>query len=275
MDGHAEFGSTPGLYHPRYVIKGAPSVGIIIPTRDRLDLLRHCIESIEQTSTYRHYTITIVDNSSRHPETLEYLAASKHSVVKFSQPFNYSKIVNFAAANLDADHLLLLNNDMTVLTPGWIEALLEHSQRPEIGAVGARLLFPNGSVQHEGIVCGRGRIAGNVELRWPVVRETSAVTGACLMTRRSVFEEIGGFDETLRVAFNDVDYCLRLRGHGYRVIYTPHAELCHHESASRGRLNPEDDAKSFIARWGNADQIQDPYLNVNVLWPNPLQLRID
>jgi hypothetical protein len=108
-----------------------------------------------------------------------------------------------------------------------------------------------------------------------VVRETSAVTGACLMTRRSVFEEIGGFDETLRVAFNDVDYCLRLREHGYRVIYTPHAELCHHESASRGRLNPEDDAKTFIARWGNPDQIQDPYLNVNVLWPNPLQLRID
>jgi GT2 family glycosyltransferase/SAM-dependent methyltransferase len=273
IDSRVEFGSNPGLYHPRRFITGTPSVGIIIPTRDRLDLLRKCIESIEQETTYRYFSITIVDNSSRHPQTLAYLEASQHQVIRYPHPFNYSKIINLAAQHIDAEHLLLLNNDITVVSPGWIEALLEHSQRPEIGAVGGRLLYPGGGVQHEGIIVGRGKLAGNVEMRWPVVRETSAVTGACMMTRRSVFDEVGGFDEALRVGFNDVDYCLRVRQKGYRILYTPHAELIHHESASRGPMNPIDDQRRFVARWGDPNTIEDPYLNYNVMWPNPLELR--
>lgn len=271
MAGHVTIGPHPFMYQTRYAIRGTPSVGILIPTRDRVDLLRLCIASVRGLSTFSHYSITIVDNGSKKPETLEYLRSCGHQVVRHDAPFNYSELINLGAAAIDADHLLLLNNDIEVISPDWIEALLEHSQRPEIGAVGARLLFPNGTVQHEGIVCGRGRIAGNVHLGWPVVRETSAVTGACLMTRMSAFREVGGFDTTLAVAFNDVDYCFRLRRRGYRVLFTPHAELRHHESASRGRLNPVDDAATFTARWGSTDHIDDPYLNPHLSWPNPVQ----
>lgn len=270
LAGHVTIGPHPFMYQTRYVITGTPSVAIIIPTRDRVDLLRHCIESVRGLSTYTHYTITIVDNGSRKPETFEYLRSSGCNVVRNDAPFNYSELINLGAAASDADHLLLLNNDIEVMSPDWIEALLEHSQRSEIGAVGARLLFPDGTVQHEGIVCGRGRVAGNVHLGWPVVRETSAVTGACLMTRSAVFREVDGFDESLRVAFNDVDFCFRVRRRGYRILFTPHAELRHHESASRGRLNPVDDARRFTARWGSVDEIEDPYLNPHLSWPNPV-----
>jgi GT2 family glycosyltransferase len=267
-------GSQPFFYDVRYAIKGAPAVAIVIPTRDRGDLLEQCLQSVEAESTYSNYSIIIIDNGSRHADTLRFLARCGHEVVRMDEPFNYSKLVNAGAlAASGAEHLLLLNNDMTVMKRDWIEALIEHSQQAHVGAVGARLLFPNGDVQHEGIICGRGRLAGNVHMGWPVVRETSAVTGACMMTRRSVFAEVGGFDEQLRVGFNDVDYCLRIRARGYRVLFTPHAELRHHESASRGRLNPVTDQRRFIARWGDPELIEDPYLNPHLSWPNPLEFR--
>ena len=271
--GRVEFGASPGMYDVRYAIDGHPSVAVVIPTRDRLNLLRACIGSIERRSTYDNRTIVIVDNGSRDPDTIAYLQASPHQVIRIDRPFNYSALVNAAAAATQADHLLLLNNDVTVLTPGWIEAMLEHSQRRDVGAVGARLVFSDGHAQHEGIALGRLHIAANMETRWPVVREVSAVTGACLMTRRAVFEEMGGFDEALPEAFNDVDYCLRLRAAGYRVIYTPLAQLSHREGGTRGRRIPEHDRRVFVARWGDERTLRDPYLNPNVLWPNPLRLR--
>lgn len=270
-----DFGRHPGLYDVHDTIRGEPAVDIIIPTRDRLRLLRRCVQSVEELSTYRNYTITIVNNQSQDPKTLEYLAATSHRVVDFDAPFNYSAIVNRAVAASSAAHVLLLNNDTAVRTPGWIEALLELSQLPGVGAVGARLLYPDGSVQHEGIALGRLHVAANVETRWAVAREVSAVTGACLMTRREVFDGVGGFDRDLAEAFNDVDYCLRVRAAGLRVLVTPHAELTHDEGGTRGTRIPAADERRFVTRWGHPDAIEDPYLNTNVLWPNPLRLRMD
>jgi GT2 family glycosyltransferase len=196
-------------------------------------------------------------------------------VVDVDRAFNFSAIVNAAANAAEADHLLLVNNDVTVDSPGWIEAMLAHSQKPDVGAVGARLVYSDGQVQHEGIALGRLHVAANMETRYPGAREVSAVTGACLMTRRSVFTQLNGFDEHLAEAFNDVDYCLRARSAGYRVVITPLAELTHREGASRGRRTPESDRSYFVKRWGAMDEIEDPYLNSNVLWPNPLILRFD
>jgi GT2 family glycosyltransferase len=269
------FGEYPGLYNVRYEIQGEPTVHIVIPTRDRVRLLRQCVDSIERLSSYRNYHITIVDNGSSDRRTLAYLSSTRHRVFRHPGPFNFSAIVNKAADGDSSGHLLLLNNDCVVLSPQWIEALLEQSQRRDVGAVGARLLFPDGRVQHEGIIVGGLHTAANVEMRWPVAREVSAVTGACLMTRTSIFRDVGGFDEELREAFNDVDYCLRLRAKGYRVIFTPYATLRHHEGGTRGRRTPSEDEELFVARWGSKQTLRDPYVNRNVLWPNPLVLRLD
>ncbi|MBV8196405.1 MAG: glycosyltransferase family 2 protein [Candidatus Dormibacteraeota bacterium] len=275
-EARVEYGRHPGFYNVRYAIRGQPSVSVIIPTRDRLKLLQACIASVEALTTYSKYEIVILDNDSSEPETLEFLRRSPHRVVRVEGRFNYSTLVNRAATVTTSDHLLFLNNDTAVVTSDWLEAMLEHSQRSEIGAVGARLLFPDGRVQHEGIMCGGLFVASNIEIGWPlVVRDVSAVTGACLMTRREVFESVGGFDESLAVAFNDVDYCFRVRAAGKRIIFTPLAELVHHESASRGALHPEADEARFVQRWGDRQHLRDPYINENVLLPVPLRLRLD
>jgi len=275
LAGRVEFGAHPGFYNTRYEIVGSPSVAIVIPTRDHVRLLQDAIESIEKHTTYANYFIVIVDNQSRRPETVSYLRSTAHRVVDVDRPFNFSAIVNAAAAAVEADHLVLFNNDVTVTTPGWLEAMLGYSQRSDVGAVGARLLFADGRVQHEGVVVGGLHEAANVEISWPGAREVSAVTGACLMTRHDVFRKVGGFDEDLAEAFNDVDYCLRLRTAGFRVVYTPLAELKHREGASRGRRIPSRDREHFIRRWGSREVLSDPYLNANVLWPNPLRLRFE
>lgn len=268
----------PGRYEVRRRISGRPTVALVIPTRDRVDLLQTCIESIESRSTYRNYRIVIIDNDSRDEATIEYLARCGHQVVPHPGPFNYSRIINAGVAAASGDHIVLLNNDIEVIEPGWIEAMLEHSQRPEVGAVGARLLYGDGSPQHEGIAIGTGFIAGNLNhgnyfALGLTTQDKTAVTGACMMFRREVFHEVGGFDEGLSVAFNDVDFCLRVRQHGYWIVYTPLAELYHHESASRGRLHPMDDERFFIERWGTHDTLCDPFVNANVLHVNPFRLR--
>lgn len=273
-------GPLPGWHHVRRPVEGTPSVAIVIPTRDRVELLRECIDSIETLSTHRQRSIVIVDNDSRDPETLRYLGDSPHRVIREPGEFNFARIMNRAVAEVDADHVVLLNNDITVLTPGWLEAMLEHSQRPEVGAVGCRLLLPDGRVQHEGIALGVGCPALNLDLAacpplGRVVREVSAVTGACLMMRRALYAEMGGLDEQLRVSYNDVDLCLRLGRAGYRVIYTPHAELRHRESSSRGSLNPPEDAVRFAARWGHHRTVRDPYLSPHLAWLTPVALRLD
>ncbi len=278
VDGRVEVARVPTRYEVRRRIIGRPLVSIVIPTRDRLELLRAAIDSVERTTTYANYHILIVDNDSRDPATLEYLRTCGHDVLPHPGPFNYSKIVNAGVAATRGDHILLLNNDVEVIEPSWMEAMLEHSQRPEVGAVGARLLFPDGRPQHEGVGVGMGWLAGNLDHQGyfalgMTTRNCSAVTGACMMVPRTVWDEVGGLDETLHVAFNDVDFCLRIRERNYWIVFTPLAELYHNESASRGRLHPTADEAVLIDRWGTFEDIYDPFINANVLHFNPLTLR--
>lgn len=261
-------------YDVRYQLDGRPSVDIVIPTRDRVDLLEACIDSITTLSTYRSYRITIVDNDSVQDATRRFLARDDLRVVAEPGPFNFSRLVNAGVRASHADYVLLLNNDVTVLTPDWIEAMLELGQQPGVGAVGCRLLFPDGSVQHEGVALIREYVAANVSWPWPVIRNTSAVTAACMLVRRDVYWSIDGFDEKLGVVYNDVDFCLRMVRSGRRVVYTPHAELVHDESSSRGKDNPQSDIDLFFARWGGPERMHDPYVSPHVLWPYPQRLRL-
>jgi GT2 family glycosyltransferase len=264
----------------KYGITENPRVSVIIPTRDRVQMLRQCIESIRKKSTYRNYGIVVVDNASREQQTLDYLSSLTGKVIRYPHEFNYAKIVNLAAREADGSVLIFLNNDTEVISPEWIEAMLEHGQRPEVAAVGARLFYPDGRVQHEGIVMGLGGgSAGNVDhggyfALGECIHNCTAVTGACMLTRSSVFWELGGFDERLRVAFNDVDFCLRAQQKGHRIVYTPFATLYHHESASRGSLHPEEDEKLFRTRWGKPGEYRDPYYNSNLDLRHPFSLLV-
>lgn len=266
-------------FRVRREISGEPKVSIVIPTRDNVSFLSRCVESIEQKTDYRNYEILIVDNDSADGRTLEYLSSTPHRVVPFREPFNYSRINNFAARHTAGEHLLFLNDDTEVATEGWLSAMLEHSQREEVGAVGAKLLFPNGRVQHAGTLVGAGQpfapsIATHSHLFHPaetpgyldfvhVIRNYSAVTAACMMVRKEVFEGVGGFDEeNLPVYYNDVDLCLRIREKDYLVVYTPFAELLHHESASRETPYPTE-TPYFLERWGETLDRGDPYYNPN------------
>jgi GT2 family glycosyltransferase len=268
----------PGTYHVAYAVPDPPHVSIVIPTRDGVDLLRTCIESIQQKTTYSSYELLVVDNGSSDPATLEYFAEvrEKHRVLPYPRPFNWSAINNFAVPHARGSVLLFMNNDMEVISPGWLEALVAHVQRPEVGVVGAKLLYPDGRLQHAGVVLGLGGIAGHgfrllpgdarAYFHFPqVVRDVSAVTGACMMVRREVFDRLGGFDEQLRVAFNDIDFCLRASEAGHRIVYTPHAVLYHHESATRGPGHPPEEEAVMNRRWGQhlaEDPFYSPHLSL-------------
>jgi GT2 family glycosyltransferase len=269
-----EFWREPACYDVRYDIEGTPSVDIIIPTRDRVDLLRSCIDSITSLTTYPDYRITVVDNDSVDETTHRYLERTDLRVVPSPGAFNFSHLVNEGVRTSDADYVLLLNNDITVLTPDWIEALLELAQQDGVGAVGCRLLFPDGSVQHEGVALLPDYTAANISWPWQVIRDASAVTAACMLVRRDIYASIDGFDEDMGVVYNDVDFCLRMVRSGRRVVYTPHAELEHAESATRGRSNPQSDIDLFFARWGTPDRLRDPFVSPFVRWPHPQRLRV-
>jgi GT2 family glycosyltransferase len=280
LQGSVTDGIVEGRYRVKYNIAGEPKVAIIIPTRDRVDLLRNCIDSIARKSSYRNYEVIVVDNGSKEQETLDYLSSFGGRVIKYPGEFNFAKINNLAARDANADYLLFLNNDIEVIAGDWIEAMLEHAQREGVAAVGARLLYPDGRVQHEGIIMGLGGgSAGNVDHGGcyglgQSIRNCTAVTAACMMSSAAVFRELGGFDESLRVAFNDVDFCLRARKQGYNIVYTPYASLYHHESASRGRLHPKEDEKLFRERWGNPGEYRDPFYNPNLDPYQPFNLRV-
>jgi len=231
-------------FRVRRKIIGQPQVSIIIPTKDRVELLKQCIDSIESNSTYRNHEIIVIDNASVEDETLSYLATLSHRVLHYPDKFNYSKINNFGAQHAAGEHLLFLNNDTRVIAPDWLQAMLEHSQREEVGAVGAKLLYPNGRIQHAGMVLQAANISGHVHSLTDlynhgddglvdVVRNFNSVTGACLMMRASVFSEIDGFNESLPITYNDVDLCLKARARGYLVVYTPFAALYHYEGVSK------------------------------------------
>ena len=227
-----------------------PMVSLIIPTRNGYHLLKQCVDSITKLGTYPNYEIIIVDNDSDDPDILNYFQSLSKTpnitVVEDKRPFNYSALNNRAAAIAKGELIGLINNDIEVITPGWLEEMVSHAIRPNIGAVGCKLLYPDDTLQHGGVVLGIGPCAGHAHKGFPrnspgyfgranLVSNFSAVTAACLVVRKSVFDQVGGLNETdLAVAFNDVDFCLRLRTAGYHNIWTPYAELYHHESATRG-----------------------------------------
>ena len=276
---------SPAYHRVRHPLPAEPPrVSIVICTRDHESLLRTAVESIRMLSTYPNYELVIVDNGSRDPQAVAYLASLASQpgihVIRDDSPFNYSRLNNGAVARCRGDIVCLLNDDIEVITPDWLEEMVSFAIKPDVGAVGARLWYPDGTLQHGGVLIGIGGVAGHAHLRLPkgsqgyfsravLQQELSAVTGACLMVRRTVYQEVGGLDEQIAVAFNDVDFCLRLRAAGYRNIWTPFAELIHHESASRGyEDNPEKIARfqreiRFMQdRWG-ARLTKDPHYNPN------------
>lgn len=271
-------GKLPSSYRVRYALRGRPKLSILIPTRDKADLLRNCIDSVVERSTYTNYEIVVVDNQSTSPDTLAYLADLPGRVVPFPHRFNYARMMNLAAHEADGDMLLFLNNDTEVIAPDWLESLIEHAQRPDVGIVAPRLLYPDGRPQHEGTIVGhKGGHAGNVDHGgyWglgDIVRNCSAVTGACLMIRPSVYWEVGGHEERLRIAYNDVDLCLRVRQAGYQVVYTPYAELFHVEGGTRGFHAHLDDDTFFEGRWVT-HKCLDPYYNANLERLHPFRIR--
>jgi GT2 family glycosyltransferase/SAM-dependent methyltransferase/uncharacterized protein YbaR (Trm112 family) len=263
-----------GLFKLQFHFESYPLVTIIIPTRDRLELLRKCIATLEQVTTYPNYEIVIVDNGSREEATLEYLRRSKHRVISraLHGEFNFSALVNEGAKAAHGESLLLLNNDIEVIQPDWLHELVGYTRIPGVGAVGATLLYPDGRIQHNGVVLGHEALTGHYfqgEANYPhdlgflsykiAVRNVAAVTGACLLTPRALFEQSGGFDQTnLRVAWNDVDYCLRLLTRGYRVVINPHALLVHHEGLSRGDAKNEAEVYYMLRNWRDLIK-NDPY----------------
>ena len=277
----------PGCRRVRYrVPEAAPLVSIIVPTRDAVRLLRGCVDSLLEKTVYPNYEILVIDNRSADPEALSYLAEiagrERVRVVRYDRRFNYSAINNFAARLARGDALCLLNNDTEVISPDWLDEMVGHLVQPRVGAVGAKLYYPDGRVQHAGVTVGPGGCANHLHLeiegtepgycgRAGVAHELSAVTGACLLTWKRVYEALDGLNASrLTVAFNDVDYCLRLQEAGYRVIYTPHAELYHHESATRGidmglrkRLRARREIRYMRRRWRERMK-HDPYYNPNL-----------
>ena len=284
-DSTIEPGPFPNTFRVRRNVLGEPLVSILIPFRDKPALLMSCVNSILERTDYRNFEIIGIDNGSVDAqvkvarETLE-KRDSRVRFLDFDAPFNYSAINNFAASQSSGEHLLMLNNDTEVISAEWLRAMLEHSQRPEVGVVGAQLLYPDRSLQHAGVIIGLGGVAGHSHLMLPtghpgyfsrprLIQNLSAVTFACAMTRREVFEQLGGLnDRELTVAFNDIDYCLRAREAGYLVVYTPYASLFHRESKTRGLdVSPEKRARFSAeidymqSRHSGVFKHGDPYYN--------------
>jgi GT2 family glycosyltransferase len=276
-----------GIFTVRYELPRPGLVSVVIPTRDHGEDVERCLAALFGCTTYANIEVVMIDNGTRDRVSLRTFAAwaerepGRLKIVRYDVPFNFSSIVNFGVANSSGEYVLLLNNDTEVITPDWIEAMVEQAQRPAIGAVGGKLLYEDGTVQHAGVVLGLGGVAGHSHKYFPgdapgyfgvlqTVNNFSAVTAACLMVRRAVFDEVGGFDEELAIAFNDVDFCLRVKAAGYRNVYLPHVELYHYESKSRGHENTRAKKARFLRekrvmgeRWRTAE-LPDPYYNPNL-----------
>ena len=286
---HAEVfeGEYLGLYRTKFIRDYDPLISIIIPNKDHIDDLKRCMESIEQKSTYKNYEYIIVENNSTDPATFEYykkLEAENPKVrmVYWDGVFNYSAINNYGASFAKGEYLLLLNNDTEIINPDCLEELMGYCMRKDVGAVGARLYYEDDTIQHAGVVIGFGGIAGHCFVqqkrgttgychRIICAQDYSAVTAACMMVKRSAFDAVGGLSEELAVAFNDIDFCMKLRNAGYLIVYNPYAELYHYESKSRGledtpekvaRFNKE--VATFEKKWPDILKKGDPYYNPNL-----------
>lgn len=277
----------PTIFRLSYEITGNPLVSIVIPNKNHKEDLEKCIESIRMKSTYTNYEIIVVENNSTEESIFAYYKELEQQenirVITYQGEFNYSKINNMGVRETKGEYLILLNNDIKIISPNWIEELLMHAQRVEVGAVGAKLFYPDNTIQHAGIVLGLGahRSAGHTHYGMPkenlgymgrlcYTQNVTALTGACLMVKKSIYEEVGGLDENFRVALNDVDFCLKLRQKGYLNIFTPFAEAFHFESKSRGfedskakRERYTEECDNFKKKWSKELEAGDPYYNPN------------
>lgn len=276
-----------GYYDTGYEIEGKPLISVIIPNKDHTDDLDKCIGSIIGKQSYDNYEIIIVENNSTDEATFEYYKniESKYGCVRilyYEGGFNFSRINNFAVEHAKGEYLLFLNNDTEMLGTDCIKELISVGTRPEVGAVGARLLYSDGVVQHAGVIIGLSGVAGHAFVgesgenpgyfaRAVIAQNYSAVTAACMLVRKSVFDEVGGFEESLRVNFNDVDFCLKIREKGYLIVYTPAAELYHYESKSRGMEDTPEKLERFnqeidfmMKKWKKLYDGGDPYYNPNL-----------
>jgi O-antigen biosynthesis protein len=281
-------GPVPNTYRVHYpVLQPEPLVSLLIPTRDGREITEICVRSIITKSTYSNFEILILDNGSVQDDTLAFFEAiqledARVKVLRYDHPFNYSAINNFGAKHAQGEIIGLVNNDIEVISPEWLTEMVSYAVRPDVGCVGAKLYYNNDTLQHGGVILGIGDVAGHSHKHYPraefgyfsrlLLRQTiSAVTAACLLVRRDVFEQVGGLDElNLKVAFNDVDFCLKVREAGYRNVWTAYAELYHHESISRGAEDtPEKisrfqkETKFMKNKWGSA-LVQDPYYSPNL-----------
>jgi len=291
-------GEYPGCYRIHYSLDALPLVSIVIPTRDMAELLSNCVQSILTKTQYPNYEIVIVDNGSAEEKTfalfkeLQTREPERIRIVPLAAPFNYSQLNNVGAQQARGELLLFLNNDIEVLSDDWLTELAGYAMQSGIGAVGAKLLYPDYSVQHAGVTLGIGGVAGHghklladseagYQQRLIVAANCSAVTGACLMIRRTVFAAVGGFDEKLAVAFNDIDFCLRIHQQGWRNVVLNYVRLIHHESKSRGEENNKEKQRRFMQeidfmekRWGEKLRC-DPYYNPNLsLEPHGYSLKL-
>ncbi|MFR3030968.1 MAG: glycosyltransferase [Blautia sp.] len=276
-----------GFYRVQYPLQRRDKISILIPNKDERESLKACLESIWEKSTYTNYEIIIIENNSTTQEIFGYYKALEREhenlrVVTWKHEFNYSAINNFGAAYATGRYLLFLNNDVTVITPGWMEEMLGVCQRPEVGAVGVKLYYPDDTIQHAGCVVGLGGIAGHLFTDMPrsrtgylhkasLLQDMSAVTAACMLMKREAFEEVGGFTEDLAVAFNDVDLCLKIRQRDWLVVYDPYVELYHMESKTRGAEDDKKKVRRFQneieymrSHWLTILKQGDPYYNKNL-----------
>lgn len=305
IEGKVVDGVAPGFFRVIREIKGDPLVSIIIPFKDLSDVLERCIKSIKEKTSYPNYEIVLVNNQSEESKTKKYLESLKDDpkikIFSYDKPFNYSAINNFAVKKSKGKYILFLNNDTEVISEEWLTAMLEQIQREDVGAVGAKLLFPNDTVQHAGVIIGIGGAAGHIYHSYRrtslgymgqlhTIRNYNAVTAACMMVKKDLFEEIGGLDEkNLPIAFNDIDLCLKIREKGFKIIFTPYALLYHYESLSRGydedfqESDPEkykrvvEEREYFKKRWASWLE-GDQYYNENFsygddgkIWPQQIQ----
>ena len=277
----------PLRYRVKWPVQGNPKVSVIIPNQDHISDLDQCLRSIDRKTTYSNYEVLVVENNSKLEQTFDYYKKMQEDyknvrLLNWKKEFNYSAINNFAVHQAKGEYLIFLNNDTEILTEDWIEEMLSICQQKEVGAVGSKLYYPDGTIQHAGVILGLGTIAGHIFVKEPgeisgymgracTMQNLSAVTAACMMVSREIFEKVGGFEETLQVALNDVDLCMKIQEAGEMVIFNPEAELYHYESKSRGledtpekKARYEKEVSYFRSRWKQVLENGDPYYNVNL-----------
>ena len=275
-----------GFYRVKYPVQGNPLVSVIIPNKDEKETLQTCLEMLEKNTSYQNFEIIIIENNSTTDEIFKYYKELSKDprihLLRWGKEFNYSAINNFGVAHVKGEYLLFLNNDVKAINPDWMEEMLGVCQRPEVGGVGAKLIYPDNTIQHAGCVIGMGGIAGHMFVDMPadrtgylhkasLLQDMSAVTAACLMMKKNVFEEAGGFTEDLAVAFNDVDLCLKVRKNDHLIVYDPYARLYHMESKTRGAEDSKEKIRRFQTEieymrchWLDILKNGDPYYNKNL-----------